>query len=344
MKNHTKKLSILLALTLLIALLAGCGEKKYSPSDGIDNNGYFKGVKAKDYVDLFDYNALSIPAEYHTIDDEEIEATVNAFVANYRAEIKDRAIKSGDIVNLDFSGSVDGVKFQGGTGTQDVTAGTQEFIYDYLFQIIGHKPGETFDVKVTFPNDYTPTDLAGKEAVFVTTINYIVEDVDLELTDESISKHLSESKGWKTVEDLTKAIHQELRLSLIKDYVEGYLRSEVTVNSIPDELLKYCQNMLIEGYKSNAEKQGMTFEDYLTQSGFADKEALLKNNKVSIEGDAKYYLVVQAIAEELGLTVSEEDLASGYLMYVDELGLPYMKQFTLCDKVKIYIAEKAVMA
>ena len=344
MKNHAKKLSILLALTLLIAMLAGCGEKKYSPSDGIDDNGYFKGVKAKDYVELFDYNALPIPAEHRTVDDEEIEATVNAFVANYKAEIKDRAIKSGDIVNINYSGSIDGIKFAGGTGTDDVTAGTQEFIDDYLFQIIGHKPGETFDVKVTFPENYQSTELAGKEAVFVTTINYIVEDVDLELTDESISKHLSESKGWKTVEDLTKAIHQELRLNLIKNYVEGYLQNEVTVNSIPEKLLKYCHNMLVEGYKSNAEKQGMTFEDYLIQSGFATKEALIESEKASIESDAKYFLAVQAIAEDLGLTVSEEDLASGYSMYVDELGLPYLKQFTLCDKVADHITNKAIVS
>ena len=85
------------------------------------------------------------------------------------AQVTDRAVEQGDMVNIDYVGSVDGVEFDGGStggaGTS-VMAGATNYIDDFLTQIIGHMPGETIDVNVTFPEVYHSADLAGKEAVF----------------------------------------------------------------------------------------------------------------------------------------------------------------------------------
>ena len=95
--------------------------------------------------------------------------------------ITDRVVAKDDYVNIDFVGSVDGVPFDGGsTGGQGtiVQAGSTNYIDDFLDQIIGIKPGETVDVNVTFPDSYGEASLAGKKALFVTTVNYIVEIQD----------------------------------------------------------------------------------------------------------------------------------------------------------------------
>ena len=97
----------------------------------------------------------------------------------YTNEVTDRAVKDGDTLNIDYVGTVDGVAFEGGStdgkGTQ-VTIGVTSYIDDFLEQLIGHRPGETFDIEVTFPDPYENNpDLAGKDAVFTVTVNHIVE-------------------------------------------------------------------------------------------------------------------------------------------------------------------------
>ncbi len=107
--------------------------------------------------------------------------------------ITDRAAQSGDTVNIDYSGAVDGVAFTGGTATgYDLTLGSHTFIDGFEDQLIGHNIGDTFDVTVTFPDGYgDSTDaegntitLSGKEAVFSVTLNAITQSVVPTLTDE----------------------------------------------------------------------------------------------------------------------------------------------------------------
>ena len=103
-------------------------------------------------------------------------------------------------MNIDYSGSIDGEKFDGGTASsQSVQAGSAQFIDDFLTQIIGHTPGETFDVEVTFPDPYENNpDLAGKDAVFEVTINYIEgEDVTPEFSDDFVKENLTAAMAGK---------------------------------------------------------------------------------------------------------------------------------------------------
>lgn len=87
-----------------------------------------------------------------------------------------KIIRNGDTVNIDYVGTIDGVEFEGGTDEDfDLTIGSNTFIDGFEEQLIWHRPGDTFDVEVTFPKDYHSADVAGKDAVFKVTINEIVE-------------------------------------------------------------------------------------------------------------------------------------------------------------------------
>lgn len=87
---------------------------------------------------------------------------------------KGTVVQAGDTINLDYVGSVDGIEFEGGStqgqGT-DLTLGSGTYIDGFEEAVEGHKVGESFDIHVTFPENYGNSDLAGKDAVFNITIN-----------------------------------------------------------------------------------------------------------------------------------------------------------------------------
>src|SRR5699024_9878611 len=135
-----------------------------------------------------------------------------------------RAAADGDTVNIDYTGTIDGVAFDGGSATGDsLTLGSGRFIDNFEEQIVGHMPGETFDVTVTFPEDYGNEELNGKEAVFETTLNYIAETSLPELTDDWVTSNLNTQLGITSVEGL-------------RSYVEGILLFEQQANEIYTQL------------------------------------------------------------------------------------------------------------
>ena len=250
MKNTKTMLCGFITLILIFAVLTGCSKKDtdyaaFFYSDGIDENGFWEGVKALDYVELIDYGAILIPSEIHHISDEDLQAAIDQFLAEHPEKIMDRAIADGDSVNIDYVGSIDGVEFAGGNSMGEgakVTAGSAEFIGDFLTQIIGHKPGETFNVNVSFPAVYQNNpSLAGKPAVFKTTINYIYGEVVQELTDEFVKNNLDDGHdhSWKTVQEMKDGIRSDLQKYAIQNYVgeqmntDEYMTTKVNIKSVP---------------------------------------------------------------------------------------------------------------
>ena len=150
----------------------------FNYAQAFDENGYLVGIKASDYVTLpEDYADITLSADLGTVSDASLNSYINENVLSQFAtteQVTDRAAEDGDTVNIDFVGSVDGVEFEGGN-TQgkgyDLVLGSGAFIHGFEDQIVGHTPGESFDVQVTFPEDYGKEELNGKAAVFKTTLN-----------------------------------------------------------------------------------------------------------------------------------------------------------------------------
>jgi trigger factor len=348
---------------MLLTSLTGCSGKKddssvFSNSDGIDENGYWKGITALDYVELYDYDSFAIPSETHNISDEAVQNEVDTLLANYSTseEITDRAIIDGDTVNIDYVGSVDGVTFDGGStdgaGTE-VTVGETNYIDDFIEQLIGHSPGETFDINVTFPEDYGQDDLNGKDAVFVTTINYIVKTVNPELTDAFVVENLSEEYGWNTISEMRDGLSTNLQKIAIQNYIQDYLSSDVTVKSAPDSLVEYQVNSMKKYYQDSAESYGMELEEFLSAYvGVSTLDELITSSADDNMKAAQTSLIIQAIAEEQKITVTDDDVATyfkeqlgtdDYSEYEETYGMPYLKQAVLSAKVMDYLFEHTVL-
>ena len=145
-----------------------------------DTNAYAYDYDVESLVKLGDYKGLTYTETDTSVSDEEVESQINSTLTAHATpeQIKDRAVEDGDTVNIDYVGKIDDVAFDGGStdgnGT-DLVIGSGSYIDNFEEQLIGAHPGDKVEVKVTFPDDYQATDLAGKEAVFDVTVNGIYE-------------------------------------------------------------------------------------------------------------------------------------------------------------------------
>ena len=331
----------------------------FSFSQAYDDKGYLKDVTALDYVTLpADYAAIPLAAGTADVSDEDVQAQIDSIMAQYAKpeQITDRAIEDGDQVNIDYSGSIDGEKFDGGTASsQSVQAGSAQFIDDFLTQIIGHTPGETFDVEVTFPDPYENNpDLAGKDAVFEVTINYIEgEDVTPEFNDDFVKENLTASYGWESADDVRDSIREDLRQSQIFQFIWNYMIENSTVSEVPQAVLDFQSGAMLNQLKSQASMYGIDSATFLQAMGVASEEAFLEQYAEDIKSSATQLLIIQAIAEDAKLKADDAELAKyfsdnmgteDYSTYEEHFGRPYVSMVVLSELANNYLMDNAVNA
>lgn len=274
---------------------------------GLTETGLLEGLTASDYVTVPDAELLTFNLADIELTDQEIDDLIDAMMADsFQEPSTEKEVEDGDTVNIDYVGSVDGVEFEGGNtkgnGT-DVTIGVTSYIDDFLEQLIGHKPGETINVEVTFPDSYPQnTDLEGKDAVFVTTINHV--KVTPELTDDFVKEHSEEictywtMEGVEDVEDLKAQVYDQSFEYNLGNAIYEKVYSEVKIDEIPEAAYEMAKNQIsCQLYTT----YGITWNDYVAQSGYTQEEIdeMLNEN-------AKVGLIYQAIAEQEGIEITED--------------------------------------
>lgn len=323
--------------------------------DGIDENGvkFHAVVTVKPEVTLGEYKGIKVDkVEYNvTADDVNAEIDRARKQASRKVEVEGRAVENGDIVNLDYSGSVDGVKFEGGTASnQELTIGSHAFIPGFEEQMVGMTVGETRDLNVPFPTDYHAKELAGKDSVFTVTVNKILKEEMPELNDEfakDVSKFdtLAEYKA-----DVEKRL-QEGNDRRANAENENALIEAVTATSsveIPQCMIDSQIDYLVRDmeYRLMYMYQGMKLEDYLKYTG-SNMEELRKSKAEEAKHDVKIRLVLEAIvkAENLDVTDAELDAelariaesagksVEEYRKGVDDRQLSYIKNDLLMKKL-----------
>jgi len=352
---------ILLILSVMISFVfAGCNSKDqdFTFSRDLDNNGYWRGVKALKYVELCDYKGITVPKDRHTVSDDELQSAVESLLSEqvYSIEVTDRAVVYGDTLNIDYVGRIGGVAFEGGStggaGTE-VTIGVTSYIDDFLEQLVGHSPGETFDIEVTFPDNYGKEELNGKDAVFTVTINHIVESVLPELTDAFINSTFSQTKGWTTVEQMKADMYREIQSAKIADYIQEYLKTNSTVKEIPKIITDYQDTAVIKYYQDYANYYQVTLEEFLQQYlNVENQQALLEQYKEDNINVSKMHLITQAIAEKEKIKATADDVTQyfvkhmntdDYSQYEEVYGLNYLKMTVLVQMVINYVQASVVL-
>ena len=351
---------------LAAALLTGCNTSKKANEattqskaelesitvdygKGLNKDGTLKDVNPEDYVTVCKYDGVEIKKDDISASDDEVQAQIDALMASYQTtkEIKDRAVKDGDTVNIDYSGKIDGKEFEGGTAEgYDLTIGSGTFIDNFEEQLEGHHPGETVEVKVTFPEDYQSEDLAGKEAVFTTVINYISEKEDAKLTDDFVKENFSELYGFTSVEDMKQKIKEMLETNKKNDYAWNYLMENSTFKEIPKELVDQRLDVVVDGEKAGMQAQGYTFEDALKSYGYKDEQDFRDAYYETCENTIKTSLIADAIAKQQNLSVTEDDVKAyfdgqDYSSYLETYTENYINRAVLNSLVANYLIEHA---
>lgn len=296
----------------------------FTYSDGFDENGYLKGVTAADYVTLpEDYADITIDAALGEVTDEDVSEYINSNILSSFAtteQITDRAAAMGDTVNIDYVGTIDGVEFSGGSAKgYELELGSGTFIDNFEDQIANHTPGETFEVNVTFPEDYRSTDLAGKAAVFTTTLNYIVGDtITPELTDAWVQENLSETMGFTDVAGLNSFVSQQIAFNNQYTDVYNALRDKATfAEELPESATEYFRNVRLYGLYSYAQNYGTTMTTIVTSgmlgSGYSTVEDFVADMEDSITSQTQQVLLLQAVAEKEGLKCDTDTLNTEFV-------------------------------
>ena len=301
-------------------------------SDGLDENGYWSGIKALDYVTLpEDFGSIALKENDLTPTEDELQQQVDNLLNQYTSSqpVTGRAAQSGDVANIDYTGTVDGVAFTGGTATgYDLTLGSGSFIDGFEDQIIGHNVGDTFDVTVTFPDGYgDSTDaegntitLSGKEAVFSVTLNAITQSVVPTLTDEWVETNFAASDDLHTADALRQYFDSALYANNLDNAAMDYLLTNSTFKEVPTQITSYYIRMFLKHYNQYATAYGMDLNAFAQTQGYTDADAMLAASDAYFEHLAKQDLILQAVAETKSLAPTQEELDDANSTYADTYG------------------------
>ncbi|MDO4564793.1 MAG: trigger factor [Clostridia bacterium] len=272
---------------------------------------YIAEVQLKPEVKLGQYKGIAIPKLEYNVSDEEVEKELNAEQEKQARFIDvEREIKDGDRIILDYSGSVDGEKFDGGTAEdQTLVIGSKSFIPGFEEQLIGAKPGEKRDIKVTFPEEYHAEHLAGKEAVFECLIKSISEK-ELPVIDDEFIKDISEFDTvdeWKADK---KAKLTEEKAQQNKTICENNALKVACDNAeveIPDCMIDRQIEYMIRDLRYRLSSGGVSLEDYCGYVGTTVDE--LKNSYREEAGArVKMQLVIEAVTEAEKIEATDEEI------------------------------------
>lgn len=289
-------------------------------------------VVTKPEVKLGAYKDLEVSVEVSKeVTDEEVDAKLENERKNLaELVVKEGAAENGDTVVIDFVGSVDGVEFDGGKGeNHSLELGSGQFIPGFEDQLVGAKAGDEVEVKVTFPEDYQATDLAGKAAVFVTKVNE-VKAKEVPALDDELAKDLDDEV--ETLDELKAKYRKELEAAkeiAYDDAVEGAALDLAVENAeiveLPAEMVEDEVHRAMNEFMGNMQRQGISPEMYFQITG-TTQEDLHKQYEADADKRVKTNLVIEAVAAAEGFDATEEeiqkeinDLAAEYNMEVSQV-------------------------
>ncbi|MBQ1821513.1 MAG: trigger factor [Clostridia bacterium] len=304
-------------------------------------------VTLKPEVTLGEYKGIAVPKADYTVSDEDVDKALETERENQaRFADVDRPAENGDRVLLDYSGSVDGEKFEGGTAEdQTLVLGSNTFIPGFEDQLVGAKAGESREVNVTFPTEYHAEHLAGKAAVFACTVK-AVQKKELPEIDDDFIGDISE---FETV-DAWKADKKAKMLEEKKQYMDN-MRENLAIKGacdnatvdIPDCMIDRQVDYMMQDVKYRLAGSGLDFDTYLKYLNTTEAD-MRKNYRTEAEARVKMQLVIDAVAKAENVQATDEEIEEEIKKYA-ESGNTDVETFrsTLTDGDREYLADRVVV-
>ena len=291
--------------------------KKYVPGSELEFTAEVEIIPA---VKLGDYKKLTAKKKIEKVTEKDVTEIIDRMRQSL-AEKKEvtRAAKNEDETLIDFIGKKDDVAFDGGTGTDyTLVLGSGQFIPGFEEGIVGHKAGETFDLELTFPEDYHAKELAGEKVVFTTTLKAVKEVVPAELNDEFAAK----CGPFTSVDELKEDIKRELTAQKEREAIEKLKDElvseliEVSEVPVPEILVKDQERSIEQDFTQNLAYRGISLDSYLEAEKFVTKEEWLdKEVRPAAEKRVKAGLALAELSKVLKIEATADELADHINQY-----------------------------
>ena len=356
-----KIVAVSMVMALMLATACGKEDNKETTTEGVVSEeaqivGQFCGVDLTydpaEYLTLPDYAQIEV-TDYEPTE-EEVQEQLQRYVSSWthNEEVEKDTVEEGDICLIDYVGSIDGVEFAGGTGTDYMLGiGSNAFIPGFESSLIGAKNKETTTINVTFPEEYKNNpDMAGKDAQFVVTIKGIYKEVTYDLDDASVA----ENTEYSTVDEYTGVVNQEIKDNYIANSAWQTLYEKCEFKEPPAVAVQAYKEDLIFQFEQRLVMYGMTMDSYLESYGYTQEEF-----EAELETTAKNYvnqdILLLSVAMDNNIDISDEAMTTwanenyaslGYdsaeilLTYMDSTNL---KLYIISEKVLDIMGERAVV-
>lgn len=310
-------------------------------------------------VKLNNYKGIEVEKANAEVTDEDIENALKGEQdRNSRmVTVEGRAIEEGDHTVIDFDGSIDGVHFEGGKGEDyPLVIGSHAFIEGFEEQIKGHNIGESFDVHVTFPENYAAKDLAGKAAVFAVTIKDAKKKELPELNDEFASEVSEFDTLDAFKEDLKKklAVAKEENAKIANENIVVDKVSAQAEVDIPDPMLDSTIDQMVNDYARRMQSQGIPLDQFMEFTG-TTMEQIREQMKPQAFQRVRNRVVLEAVVKAENIAATEEEInaelqkmADQYKMDIEKIkeifnaqGLDQLKQDLAVQKAVNFLVENA---
>ena len=269
-------------------------------------------VPVKPEVKISSYKGMKIKQIAYTVNDADVDAEIARLLDRNarKVEVTDRAAQNGDTVNIDFCGSIAGVKFDGGEAQgYDLVLGSGSFIPGFEDQVVGMSIGESKDVNVTFPENYQAEELKGKPAVFAVKLNAISGKELPELTDEFV-KDATGSETVAAYKQKTKAKLQEQADRRSNDATENIIWDAIAANTeveIPQAMIETEIDAQVQRFEYQLMYQGLKLQEYLDFLK-TTMEEFRKNFAEQAEKNVKNQLIISHLIAEENIVATEEEV------------------------------------
>ena len=343
-KRTVKIVGYTIAAAILLVIVFAIGKQIYLSairttsstdySEGLTADGKINGVDAASVLNLVDFENISVPADEVKATAEEVDKEIESVLEQHKELSTDESltIADGDVVNIDYLGTIDGVEFEGGNSNgagYDLTIGSGSLIDDFEQQLIGHKPGEEITVEATFPEDYGDEAVDGKDAIFAVTIHGIQKTP--ELTDTFVAENLAETEEVSTAAEYRAKIEDKFYKEHLEDFLTNYIIENSSVTAYPKDYLKAVkavtkhddENMLSYYQQMFASSNMTAFENLwdLRDDSISDELKYELELNTRAKEATKEHLVYQAIFEKAGLTL---DMEAHYAELTESNGEDYV--------------------
>lgn len=362
-----KRIYLAMAAAACLALtVAGCGESGKTGTDTAETQENTDGKTAEagvsrlvsvdnvdKYITLGEYKGLILDNTVEVITDDDVQARIDQELQDKAETVSDGA-QEGDLVTVNYVGTIDGETFDGGTANNyDFIIGNGGMFQEFEQGVIGMKKGETKEISIDFPSDYSDSTLAGKKADYKVTVQNVRRAP--ELTDEWVTKNTDYTTVEEYREGTRKTLEKEARESageVLKNTAWNTVLENTEVKEYPEADVENAISEFRKSMEVYAKQADMTLEEFVESQGIS-QDAFDEQSRQYAEGKVKQNLIVQGIMDAEGLSLDDKESlkvqeelvkqmgAANLAELVDTYGQSYVDESVGLLRVEDFIVKNA---